>query len=166
MTTVALGAEVALDGETGAIATAQPRDGGRWHVELVFYQPVTLLPAAAAELYDKLPECPGVYIDPLPCAQVLDELRLAVWVNALEAVDVSAASAQFRAAVKAGQLSAGAHAALEQALTYATRRPLATAFGYERRRVPCDMSPLNAAAFALWGLRRSETELDPGVWTF
>jgi hypothetical protein len=44
------------------------------------------------------------------------------------------------------------------------RRPLAAAFGFERRRVPCDMSPLNAAAFAVWGLRQNEAAADPGMW--
>jgi hypothetical protein len=97
-------------------------------------------------------------------APVLEELRNRVWLHTLEAVDVAAAAGQFRTAVKARQITAVEHPALEQALTFAMRRPLAAAFGFERRRVPCDMSPLNAAAFGLWGLRQNEAAADPGIW--
>jgi hypothetical protein len=66
--------------------------------------------------------------------------------------------------VKARVVEAAEHPALEQAITYAVRRPLASAFGFERRRVPVDMSPLNAAAFGLWALRQHEAAAEPGVW--
>jgi hypothetical protein len=105
-----------------------------------------------------------VFVDPMLIAPVLEGLRNRVWLHTMEAVDVAAAAGQFRAAVKARLITAGEHPALEQALTYAMRRPLAAAFGFERRRVPCDMSPLNAAAFAVWGLRRNEAASEPGVW--
>jgi hypothetical protein len=64
------------------------------------------------------------------------------------------------------EVQAAAHPALEQALTYAAQRPLAKAFGYERRNVAADMSPLNASAFALWGLRRNEAGSDLEAWTW
>jgi hypothetical protein len=160
----AWGVELDDTGELGAVVAARPRDGGGWRVELVFYQPAHLLAAAAGAAYDGEPDGLGVYVDPMLVAPVLEDLRARVWLHRLEAVDVAAAAGQFRAAVKARQVTAAEHPALEQALTYAMRRPLAAAFGFERRRVPCDMSPLNAAAFALWGLRQHETAQDPGVW--
>jgi len=46
----------------------------------------------------------------------------------------------------------------------AVPRPLAVRFAFERKRVTADMSPLNACAFALWGLRRNEAASEPGVW--
>ena len=134
-----------------------------WRVDLVFYQPAVALPAWLAGRYDAEDESAGVFCDPMPCAPVLDDLRRGVSLHTLEAVDVAAASAQFKTAVKGRKVVAGEHPALEQAVTYALQRPLATAFGYERRKVAADMSPLNAAAFALWGLRQS-AESEPGAW--
>jgi hypothetical protein len=164
MTVTAWGAELDDTGERGAVVAARPRDGGGWLLELVFYQPAQLLPAALGALYDAEPEALGVFCDPMLVAPVLDGLRARAWVHTLEAVDVAAAAGQLRAAVRARQVTALEHPALEQAITYATRRPLAAAFGFERRRVPADMAPLNAAAFALWGLRRNEESQEPGVW--
>jgi hypothetical protein len=151
-------------GEMGAAVAARPRDGGGWRVEVVFYQPAQLLPDAVAAAYNAEPDAVGVFVDPMLIAPVLDALRNRVWLHTMEAVDVAAAAGQFRAAVKGRLVTAVEHPALEQALTFAMRRPLASAFGFERRRVPCDMSPLNAAAFALWGLRRHEATQEPGVW--
>jgi hypothetical protein len=160
----AWGVELDDTGEMGAAVAARPREGGGWRVEVVFYQPAQLLPAAIGAAYDSEPDAVGVFCDPMLIAPVLEELRNRVWLHTLEAVDVAAAAGQFRTAVKARQITAVEHPALEQALTFAMRRPLAAAFGFERRRVPCDMSPLNAAAFGLWGLRQNEAAADPGIW--
>jgi hypothetical protein len=166
MTVTAWGVELDDAGELGALVAAQPREGGGWRVELVFYQPAQLLPAAASAAYEAEPDGVGVFCDPMLVAPVLEDLRARAWVHTMEAVDVAAAAGQFRTAVKARQVTAAEHPALEQALTYAMRRPLAAAFGFERRRVACDMSPLNAASFALWGLRSNEAAASPGVWVF
>lgn len=160
---VAWGVELSLDGETGSVVAARPRDGG-WGIELVFYRAAMGLPETLAGLYEAEPEAAGVFCDPMPCAGILDALRRHVWVRKLEAVDVAAAATQFRAAVKAREVSAAAHPALEQALTFAMQRPLASAFAYERRKVAADMSPLNAAAFALWGLRQTAEAEETGAW--
>jgi hypothetical protein len=164
MTTVAWGAELDEDGERGAVVAARPREGGGWRVEVVFYQPAVLLAVAVGAAYDTEPDSVGVYVDPMMVAPVLEDLRARCWLHPLEAVDVAASAGQFRAAVKHRQVSAAEHPALEQAMTYAARRPIAAAFGFERRRVPCDMSVLNAAAFAVWGLRQHESSQEPGVW--
>ena len=161
---VAWGVEVSVDGETGSVAEVRLREGGGWRLELVFYRPVPQLPDALAGLYDAEPESAGVFLDPMPCAAVLDALRARLWLHTLEAVDVAAAAAQFRAAVRMREVEAVPHLALEQALTFAAQRPLATAFGYERRKVAADMSPLNASAFGLWGLRRNQEGGDPSSW--
>ena len=160
----AWGVELDDAGEMGAVVAARPRDGGGWRVEVVFYQPAELLPAAIGAAYDGEPDGVGVFVDPMLVAPVLEGLRRRVWLHTMEAVDVAGAAGQFRQAVKARQITAVEHPALEQALTYAMRRPLAAAFGFERRRVPCDMSPLNAAAFALWGLRRNEAADGASAW--
>jgi hypothetical protein len=136
----------------------------KWRAELVYYQPAAGLAAALGAAYDAEPDGLGCFLDPMPCAQILDAVRERAWVHALEAVDVAAAAGQFRQAVKAREIEAAEHPALEQAITYAVRRPLAAAFGFERRRVPVDMSPLNASAFALFGLRQHEASAEPGVW--
>jgi hypothetical protein len=160
----AFGVELDQEGELGACAAVRSGGTGRWRVQLVFYGPAPALPAEAGRLYAAEEDCAGFFCDPMPCAGILDDLRANVWLHALEAVDVAAAAQQFRAVVKARKVDAVPHPALEAAMAYAVRRPLANAFTFERRRVPCDMSPLQAAAFGFWGLRRSETVADPGAW--
>jgi hypothetical protein len=150
--------------DVGSIAEVRPGADGVYRVELVFYRHVSLLPDAAAALYDADADSAGVFVDPMPSAVVLDRLRQRVWLRSLEAIDVAAAAAEFRLLLKDRLLRAVEHPALEQALTFAQRRPLAAAYGFERTRVPCDMSPLNAAAFGLWGLRQHEAASDVGVW--
>lgn len=161
---VAWGAECDQAAELGAIAEVRDVPGGGWRARIAYYLPAAGLAEFAAGLYDAEPESSGFFVDPMPSAPVLDELARRVVVHRLEAVDVASASAQFKAAVKGRLLTADEHPALEQAVTFAMQRPLAAAFGFERRKVACDMSPLNAAAFALWGLRQS-AETEVGGWT-
>jgi hypothetical protein len=159
---LAWGVELSPDGEMGSVAAVRPGAGG-YELELVFYRGADSLAEVLGGLYDADPDAAGVFLDPMPCAGILDALRERVWVHKLEAVDVAASAQQFRGAVKARLVRAVPHPALEQALTFAMQRPLATAFGFERRKVAADMSPLNASAFGLWGLRRYESMADPGV---
>jgi hypothetical protein len=158
--------ELSVDGETGSAVEVRRGDGGGYRVELVFYRQAVFLADALAGLYEAEPDAEGVFVDPMPCAGVLAALQQRFWVHKLEAVDVAAASAQFRTAVRMREVTAVPHPALEQALTFAAQRPLAKAFGYERRNVAADMGPLNAAAFGLWGLRRHEAPADLEAWTW
>lgn len=160
--TQAWGVELSPDGEMGSVVAVSSRSGG-YLLELVFYQQADGLADVLGPLYEADPDAAGVFLDPMPCAGILDALAERVWVHRLEAVDVAASAQQFRGAVKARLVEGVPHPALEQALTFAAQRPLATAFGFERRRVAADMGPLNAAAFGLWGLRRYEAMADPGV---
>jgi hypothetical protein len=97
---------------------------------------------------------------------VLDELRREVWLHELSAEDVAAAAWQFTTEVRARRVKLGGHPALRSAMRSAVPRPLAARFAFERRRVTSDMSPLNASAFALLGLRRNEGAGGsvPGAW--
>lgn len=167
MSDIAWGVELEGSSELGSLVSARARAGGGWLVAVEFYQPALMLTAAVEAAVEAAgADVLGVFCDPMPCAAVLDDLRERVWVSTLEAVDVAAATSQFLMAVRARQVTAAEHPALEQAITYAVRRPLAAAFGFERHKVPCDMSPLNAAAFALWGLRKNEAVSQPGAMTF
>lgn len=162
---MAVGLEMSADTDLAAVAVARGRDRDRdgdgdgeevYQVDLVFYGP----PEGAVGEAARACAGPGaglggcqVYLDPMPCAGLLDPLRMAgVRLHLLEAVDVAASSYEFRSLVRGHRVTAGAHEALRAAMQYAQRRPLATAFAFERRRVEVDMSPLNAAAFGLWGL--------------
>lgn len=160
---VAWGAECDQSAELGSIAEARDLPDGSWRIRIAYYLPLHGMARVAAGLYEAEPETAGFFLDPMPSAPVLEDLARVVLVHRLEAVDVAAASAQFRSALKGRRVTAEEHPALEQALTFALQRPLAAAFGFERRKVACDMSPLNAAAFALWGLRQS-AEAEPGAW--
>src|SRR5207245_2719751 len=78
-----------------------------------------------------------VWLDPMPCAGLLAALRAAgVSLHLLEAVDVAAASYEFKAEVRARRVTADDHPALREAMMHAQRRPLATAFAFARRPVP------------------------------
>jgi hypothetical protein len=158
----AIGLEMDAGGDLAAVATAGGEPGRR-EVNLVFYDAADLAAAEVSRLYATLENC-GVFLDPMPCAGLLEPLRAAgTWLHLLEAVDVAAASYEFKAEVRARRVVTAGHEALRESMKYALRRPLAAAFAFERRRVPVDMAPLNAAAFGLWGLLRNEAGADPGV---
>ena len=164
----AIGLEMSVDTELAAVAVASREgdgDGEMCQVDLAFYGPAE---EAAGEVY-RLAARPGwggvqVHLDPMPCAGLLAPLRAAgVSLHLLEAVDVAAAAYEFKAEVRSRRLKAGDHPALREAMRFAVRRPLAAAFAFERRRVEADMSALNAAAFALWGVLHGQQPFF-GAW--
>jgi hypothetical protein len=161
--TVALGLDLSTDVDQAAIAVAG-RDGGRWTADLKFYGSPDDAVAECSRLYLELDNC-GVFCDPQPCAGILDDLRAAgVWLHLMEATDVAAAAWQFTTEVKGRRVKLDGHPALRESMRAALPRPLGLRFGFERKRVSADMSPLNACAFGVWGLRRNEVSSEPGVW--
>jgi hypothetical protein len=157
----AIGLELSTDADMAAVATAG-RDGVKWRADLTWYGSPDDAVAECARLYGELDTC-GLYLDPQPCAPLVDDLRAAgVWLHLLEATDVAAASWQFTTELRGRRLKLAGHPALREAMRAAQPRPLALRFGFERKRASADMSPLNASAFAVWGARRNEVE--PGVW--
>ena len=166
MTMVAIGLECSASTDMASIAVAG-RDGARWTADLRWYGDPDEAVAQCSRLYGELEENCGVFADPQPSAGVLDDLRAAgLWLHLMEATDVSASAWQFVTEVRHRRVKLGGHAALRSAMRTAVPRPLALRFAFERKRVTADMSPLNASAFALWGLRRNEARADPGVWVF
>lgn len=164
MTLLAFGAEVSLDADFAALAVAASTGENLWEVNLAVYGSPAEVAAEAGRLYGATDNV-GLFLDSMPSAPILGPLRDAgVWVHKLEAVDVAAASADFKALVKARAVRTSGHAALRDAMRSAAPRSLLSSFAFERRRVEADTSPLNACAFALWGLRRNEAEADVGVW--
>lgn len=151
----ALGLELSLDTEQAAVvrvSAREDRDPGFFHVTVLSYGPPD---DALVWLAGR--EC---WLDPLPCAALLPSLRKAgTWPRLLEAVDVAAASYEFKAAVRARQVSADDHPALKAALMYAMARPLGRAFGFDRLRSEADQAPLNAAAFAMQACRIPEPDI-------
>ncbi len=164
MTTVAIGLELSAEADVAAIAVAA-RDGGKWLADLVFYGSPDEAVAQCSRLYGELDNC-GLFLDPMPCAGIVDDLRVNAWVHLLGPEDVAAASWQFTTELRGRRVKLGKHPALKESLRAAVPRPLAVRFAFERRRVTADMSPLNAAAFGLWGLRKNESVSEPGVWAF
>jgi hypothetical protein len=152
----AIGLEMSVSTDLVAVLRAVPAgDEGCLHLEVLHYGPAEQVPALLA--------AGQVWLDPMPCAGLLAPLRAAgASLHLLEAVDVAAASYEFKEKVRARQVTADDHPALREAMMHAHRRPLATAFAFERKRVTADMSPVNAAAFALWG----QTHQQPffGTW--
>lgn len=160
---VGIGFEVSTDVDMAAIVVAGA-DGGKYLVDLAYYGPPDAAVAEAARLYGLFGDCCGVYADPLPSAGVLDALRAAVWLQTLGPEDVAAASWQFTTEVRARRVKAAGNPVLRESMRVAVPRPLALRFAFERKRATVDQSPLNAAAFGLWGFRRNEAAQEPGVW--
>jgi hypothetical protein len=161
---IAFGVELNWAADLGAVVSAEQVELG-FRLRVLYYAaPGGLADAVAAE-YAGAVESPGVFYDAMPTAPVLDSLEQRVPAHKLRVVEVAAASAQFREGVRSRLVRGDEHRALEQALTFAVQRPLSTAFGFERKRVPCDMSPLNAAAFGLWGLRQHVAHGGVSAWT-
>ena len=160
---VAIGLELGADADMAAIAVAG-QEGARAAVDLAFYGSPDDAVAQCSRLYGELDNC-GLFADPMPCAGILDGLRTAgVWLHLLGAEDVAASAWQFVTEVRGRRVKLGAHPALREAMRTAVPRPLGARFAFERKRVAADMSPLNAAAFACWGLRRHESVGQPGAW--
>jgi hypothetical protein len=146
---VTLGLELSLDTELAAVVQVSAREDrgpGFFHVKVLLYgSPEDAVVWLAGREF---------WCDPLPNAALLPSLRKAgAWAHLLEAVDVVAASYEFKAAVRARQVSAEDHPALKAAMMYAMRRPLAQAFAFDRLRAEADQGPLNAAAFGLWAAK-------------
>jgi hypothetical protein len=153
---MAIGLEMSTDTELAAVAVGRALDGECCQVDLVFYGPADGAVGEVSRLGSgELGR--GVFCDPMPCAGLLAGLRATgVALHLLEAVDVAAAAYEFKAAVRGRRVTAAGHEALREAMRFAARRPLAAGFAFERRRVEADMAPLNAAAFAVWGLRAGQ----------
>jgi hypothetical protein len=151
----AIGLEMSLDTDVAAAIEAAGRnDAGTWyfHLRVLFYGPAEEVAAVVAG--------GQMWLDPMVCAGLLPSLRKAgCWPRLLEATDVAAASYEYKSAVRARRVTAEPHEALRAAMMYAQRRPLATAFAFERRKVASDMSVLNAAAFAMWGAKVPAAEI-------
>jgi hypothetical protein len=159
---VAVGLELAEGTDVASIAVAG-RGGGKWSASLVFYGSPDDAAGEVSRLYGELDTC-GVFIDPMPCAGLVDDLRAVCWLHLLDVADVAASAWQFTTEVRARRVKLSGHPALKESMQAAVPRSLAARFAFERRRVTADMSPLNASAFALWGLRRNEAGAEPGVW--
>ena len=159
---VAIGFEVSATTDAAAVAVAG-KEGSRWAVNLAFYGSPEEAVTQASGLYAGTENC-GVYLDPMPSAGVLDQLRPAVWLHELGPEDVAAASWQFVTEVRGRRVKLTGDPALRESMRSAVPRPLAARFAFERKRVTSDMAPLNASAFACLGLRRHESVAEPGVW--
>lgn len=164
---MAVGLEMSMDTELAAVVAATRPDGEEMcRVDLEFYGPADAAAGEAARLCSGPGAglgC-GVFCDPMPSAGLLPPLRAAgLRVHLLEAVDVAAAAYEFKAAVRGRRVTAAGHEALRESMRFAVRRSLASGFAFERRRVETDMSPLNAAAFGLWGLLHGQSAFF-GAW--
>ncbi len=161
----AIGIELSQDTETCAVAVASRAEGARkYDVNLIYYGASDGAVAAAAGVYAGT-ECAGTWCDPMAAAGLLDDLRGAgIWLYLLTAVEVASASYLFKSMVRRHRVRTAGHEALRASMQYAMPRRLATAFAFERRKTSADAAPLNAACFALYGLRKNEVGDEVGVW--
>ena len=160
----AFGVEISEDRSRCAVAKAWREGPGRMAVKLVWHGPVPVAPTVVDALY--VSDDPvDVAVDPRSqsatlCGQLAE---LGVVVKRLGAEDVAVAHGEFMDAAAAGALRHFGQPALTGAVRGAAQRPLAGALALERR-VQVDQSPLTAAEFAVWALRRHEELSSPNVW--
>jgi hypothetical protein len=131
------------DLDRDAVAILAAGSGAGWIVETL---------AAASRRYG----CP-VTLDPVgPTAGLADDLRRAgVAVSLLTTRDVTTAAADLLDAVKGGTVGIVSDPAILAALSVAGRRSVGRdAWAFDRRGAAGDISPLIAAAHALYALRR------------
>src|SRR6266705_3084399 len=109
---MSIGLEMSLDTDVAAAIEAVPYGDGRFHLKVRHYGPADLVAAVVAGR--------SVWLDPMPCAGLLDGLRKAgAWPHELTAVDVAAASYEYKTLVRARRLTADPHPALRDAMKYA-----------------------------------------------
>jgi hypothetical protein len=159
---MAIGVDLSTDVDMAAIGVASA-EGGRYLVDVAWYGSPDLVVAEASRLYSETDNV-GVFANPESCAGILDDLRGAgCWLHELAALDVSAGQWQCLTEVRARRVKGATHPALREAVRTAEPRNRSARFMFERRRA-ADQCPLNACAFALWGLRRNEAASEPGAW--
>jgi hypothetical protein len=95
-----------------------------------------------------------VAVDPRsPAATTIKPLvKAGIRVVVLTTHDVAVAYGQFLDELKAGRLKAAPSPLLTAAVQYGTQRPLAGAATWQRRGTVVDLSPLDAATFAVWAV--------------
>jgi hypothetical protein len=159
----AIGVDLSSDVDRAAVGVAID-DDGKILVDVTWYGSPDDVAAECARLYSEQDNC-GVFADPQPCAGILDDLRGGgCWLHELEALDVSASQWQCLTEIRARRVKGATHPALREAMRAAVPRNRAVRFMFERRQASADQCPLNAAAYALWGLRKNQRLSEPGVW--
>lgn len=159
----ALGVEISTSRQRCAVGKAY-RAEGRVTVEVVFYDSPSRVVAFLAERW--MSDDPvAVTLDPKSqSATLVSPLAEAgVLVTRLSAEDVAVAHGEFTDLVGAGALRHLNQEELTAAVRGAQQRTLAGATALERR-VTVDQSPLTAAEFAVWALRRHEEVSEPNVF--
>jgi len=146
-----LGVEIAEDRQHTSIAAAGRIDGDLILVKLVHYiggtDPVAEILALRKERTVR-----AVAIDPRsPGATLVKLLRNAgVMFTEMTSHDVSVAHGRFIDLLTAGKLKAARDDRLTEAVKYGQDRRLGGASAWERRGAAIDISPANAAEFAVW----------------
>jgi hypothetical protein len=148
-----IGVEIAEDRQHTSIAAAGRIDGDLILVELVSYIGGTD-PVAEILALQKARRVREVAIDPRsPGATLVKLLRNAgVIFTEMSSHDVAVAHGRFIDLLTAGNLKAARDERLTAAVKYGQDRRLGGASAWERRDVPKDVSPANAAEFAVWAV--------------
>jgi hypothetical protein len=159
-----LGVEIAEDRQHTSIAAAGLIDGGVVVVELVHYIGGTD-PVAEILALRKVRTVRAVAIDPRsPGATLVRLLRNAgVGFTEMSSHDVSVAHGRFIDLLTAGKLKAARDERLTDAVKYGQDRRLGGASAWERRDAAKDVSPANAAEFAVWAVL-DRVGRDPAIY--
>lgn len=160
----AFGLEISEDRARCAVAKAWRELPGRVAVKVVSRCPLQVIPVVMDALY--MADDPvGVAVDPRSQSATLCAWlgEVGIVVKRLGPEDVAVAHGEFMDAAAAGELRHFGQPELTAAVRGAAQRPLAGARALERR-VPSDQSPLAAAEFAVWALRRHEEVATPDAW--
>lgn len=149
----AIAFDIAGDRTRAALAVAGPA-GDRLAVQVLDARPGVGWLAGAVRAVRAEHRGAVVVADSLVAASVTAELeRAGVTVTPLGASDHARACGAFVDTLAAGRLTHRAQAALDDAVTAASRRPLGDAWLWSRARSSSDISPLVAVTLAAWAVQ-------------
>lgn len=158
---VVVAVDVSPLGKTASIALAGVRSDGQWHVEVIRTARGTdWVVTALAKLRDRFSPAAVVIDKGGPAGAVMQRLRKAGHRNLVEMgpQQVAQACGGFLDAVHAGDVRHIDQPLLNTAVGSVRSRPVGDAVAFARKKSDVDITPVCAAAFALWGWRQQETK--------
>lgn len=165
---LALAVDVAPDRSIAAVALAGARADGLWHVELDEQRkgvdwviPWVRARAVKNRLHAVVVDEMSGLVEERRGRHFLTGTDVLVTLAAAEGRDMAIACAKFYDSVVEGSVRHTDQPQVNVALSVARKRPLAGAWGWNRKDATSDITPVVAETLALWGAQR-ENVLRPG----
>lgn len=167
---ITIGVSVGADAESTAIVVAGRRSDDRFHVALHDHRPGTswVVPLLA-EVLTKNPEVRAVVVDKGSSSRVLldDLARAKIKVTHPLVVDLGMACLRFVDGIHSGTVLHNGQPQMNVARAGARKRPLGDTgmWAWSRKTSVTDITPIEAATLALWGVQTNDRVLRPTTST-